>query len=164
MENIYDQAWTAAHESLSGNEDMSDEEKGKALACIGVYLAFTTGHETCAMVDTTVQHLVSANYEANQSEEWTEDEVKKLYSWYEGYSTLCGERPTYEEPQAEEEQTEGEMSEEEQTGEEQSEEQTEEEQTEEVQTEEQTEEETQEEEPQVEETQEEETQEEDTSA
>ena len=156
MENIYDQAWTAAHESLSGNEDMSDEEKGKALACIGVYLAFTTGHETCAMVDTTVQHLVSAEYEAGQAEEWTEEEVKELYSWYEGYSNLCGERPTYEEPQAEEEQTE-----EEQTGEEQ----TEEEQTEEEQTEEeQTEEETQEEEPQVEETQEEETQEEDTSA
>lgn len=169
MENIYDQAWTAAHESLSGNEDMSDEEKGKALACIGVYLAFTTGHETCAMVDTTVQHLVSAEYEASQAEEWTEEEVKELYSWYEGYSTLCGERPTYEEPQAEEQQTEEEMTEEEQTGEEQTEEQTGEEQTEEQTEEEQTEEEqteevTQEEEPQVEETQEGETQEEDTSA
>lgn len=159
MENIYDQAWTAAHESLSGNEDMSEEEKGKALACIGVYLAFTTGHETCAMVDTTVQHLVSAEYEASQAEEWTEEEVKELYSWYEGYSNLCGERPTYEQPQAEEQQTEGEMTEEEQTGEEQTEEQTDQEQTEE-----QTEEETQVEETQVEETQEGETQEEDTSA
>lgn len=97
MENIYNQAWTAAHDSLDANEDMSDEEKGQALACIGVQLGFTTGHETCNLVDTTVQHLVEDGHDASDAEEWTEEEVKELYTWYEGYNSLCGERPTYEE-------------------------------------------------------------------
>jgi len=97
MENIYNQAWTAAHDSLDGNEDMSDDEKGQALSCIGVQLAFTTGYETCDMVDTTVQHLVDAGHDSTNAEEWTEEEVKELYTWYEGYTSLCGERPTYQE-------------------------------------------------------------------
>ena len=88
---------------------MSDDDKGHALACIGVYLAYTTGHETCDMVDTTVQHLVGAGHEASNAEEWTEGEVKELYTWYEGYSTLCGERPVYEEAQTEEGMQEGEV-------------------------------------------------------
>lgn len=96
MENTYNQAWMAAHDSLAGHEDMSDEDKGQALACIGVHLAFTTGHETCDMVDNTVQHLVDAGHEASDAEGWTEEEVKELYTWYEGYDSLCGERPTYE--------------------------------------------------------------------
>ena len=92
---------------------MSDDDKGHALACIGVYLAYTTGHETCDMVDTTVHHLIGAGHEASDAEEWTEEEVKELYTWYEGYSTLCGERPVYEEAQTEEEMQEGEAVEEE---------------------------------------------------
>lgn len=87
----------AAHDSLMHNDHMSDEEKGQALACIGVQLGYTTGHETCDMIDTTVQHLVDAGHDSTHAEEWTEEDVKELYSWYEGYNSLCGERPMYEE-------------------------------------------------------------------
>lgn len=56
--------------------------QGKILACIGANLGYTTGVETCEIIEMTVKALVATGVSKTNARTWANEGLKGIYSWY----------------------------------------------------------------------------------
>lgn len=67
---------------------------GPTTICIAFDAGVSTGKDTCWLINNIVREAVKEGVPQYKAEKWTERAVHKRYTWYQGYESLCGKRPS----------------------------------------------------------------------
>ena len=67
----------------------------KQATCISVDAGVSSGMDTCALINYSVQWWIFEGLSIKEAEERIDDGVHKRYDWYTTYKELCGDRPKY---------------------------------------------------------------------